>query len=255
MGISMSVPRARQFFDILTNRLNELYKLAGKEELIVPIGLFMLLDKANGGDATAEEIQRRFQILNFESGNIIDFYFLGWFQPEVHGVKSDNIRFNLSAFMEFRTLLYNLGIKKFGGNADLILVDAQIGKKSEHKINFSQAVYIDLARQIAENNFPTLGGLLQSIIDAADEVRKSQKDMEKRGVVYSISDKLGIAFAKQSIIQYFLDKWGRVIGAKSLAALSIQNLAPDVTWSTLKRECSRSTGNLISPLRRILGMN
>jgi hypothetical protein len=242
MALSIPIPRAGEFFDILNARLFELYELAGEEELIMPIGLFMLLDKENGGDATAEEIQRRFKILNFESGNVIDFYFLGWHPTESHLLEeSGNIQFSLRAFKEFRTLLRNLGIKKFGGNADLILVDAHIGKNSEPKLNFSKAIYIDLARQMAENNFPTLGGLLQSIIDAADDVRKSQKSAEKRGVVYSISDKLGIAFAKQSILQFFLNKYGKIIGAKRLAAVSIQNLAPDVTWSTLQRKCSRSS--------------
>lgn len=81
-----------------------------------------------------------------------------------------------------------------------------------------------------------------SSIIALHNLRKLKQEGrdEKGSVVFSISDELGIAFAKQSILQFFLDRWGLIIGAKSLAALSTKNLAPDVTWSTLQQECSRS---------------
>jgi len=46
--------------------------------------------------------------------------------------------------------------------------------------------------------------------------------------VWNISDKLGLATAKQSIIDFILKRWGEVIGAKKLKAIATRNIGPDV---------------------------
>jgi hypothetical protein len=43
------------------------------DQFVVPTAVFLVLDQAHGGDATAEEIQRRFRFLDVESRDVIDF--------------------------------------------------------------------------------------------------------------------------------------------------------------------------------------
>jgi hypothetical protein len=51
---------------------------AGVKSFVMQVGLFLLIDEENGGDATARELCKRFHLLNSESQNVIDFYFLLW---------------------------------------------------------------------------------------------------------------------------------------------------------------------------------
>ena len=39
---------------------------------------------------------------------------------------------------------------------------------------------------------------------------------------------LGLAVAKSSILDFVLEKWGKIIGAKKLKQLAIQNLGPSI---------------------------
>jgi len=61
------------------------------------------------------------------------------------------------------------------------------------------------------------------------------RDEEIR-VVYHISDRLGLAIAKKSILRYFLEKWGGIIGAKTLEAVAVRKIGPRVDLSHLARE-------------------
>src|SRR5437764_11623938 len=45
----------------------------GKSHFVMPIGLVMVVDEANGGNATAQELVRSFDLLHRESGKVIDF--------------------------------------------------------------------------------------------------------------------------------------------------------------------------------------
>jgi hypothetical protein len=49
----------------------------GKSHFIMPIGLVMVVDEANGGNATAQELVRRFDLLHRESGQSHRFLFHG----------------------------------------------------------------------------------------------------------------------------------------------------------------------------------
>ena len=85
------------------------------------MGLLFLVDKANGGDATAEELARRFRLLGLESRNVVDFYFLGWDGGDEEGTA---LVFDLNGFTESRNAFRDAGVRSFGSDADLILCDA-----------------------------------------------------------------------------------------------------------------------------------
>jgi hypothetical protein len=152
---------------------------------------------------------------------VIDFYFLGWSKlPEPF----KHIRSDLTAFEKFQLRLRDFGIPKFGGNADLILVDAEYSS-GKVPLNFPEAIRIDLSRSRAEKDFPSLGAFLQSIIEAAEHVKRDlATDLRSHGVVYHISDRLGLVIAKKSILSYFLKKWGGIIGAKTLEAVAVRKI-------------------------------
>jgi len=121
--------------------MRELSIESGQRNFVLPVGLCSVIDKENGGDTTAEELVGRFNLLDFESRNVIDFYFLGWSKsPE----PSKDIRFDLTAFEDFQLRLRDFGIPIFGGNADLILVDAEYSAEKV-TLNFPEAIRIDLS--------------------------------------------------------------------------------------------------------------
>src|SRR5712692_5387445 len=67
-----------EFKQRLHLQMKELASESGESRFLMPVGLFPVIDKDNGGDTAAEELIRRFKLLDFESKNIVDFYFLGW---------------------------------------------------------------------------------------------------------------------------------------------------------------------------------
>ena len=95
-------------------------------------------------------------------------------------------------------------------------------------LNFEQAIRIDLSSSVSEKEISTLGAFLQSIIETAEEVKSDAKGAYDRGIVFSISDRLGLAIAKTSMLDFVLEKWGKIIGAKKLKRLVVQNLGPMV---------------------------
>src|SRR5437867_5398800 len=101
-------------------RLGEYPDVGSFDQFVLPVGLLLMIDEANGGDATAQELIRRFHLLHQESSDIVDFYFMGWSWVD-YGDRSKGIRFDLDTFAECRRALKRAGVKKFGGNADLIL--------------------------------------------------------------------------------------------------------------------------------------
>ena len=216
---------ATDFQWALMSRMRSLSSELGQEEFYMPIGLLLVIDQMNGGDITAQELVRRFNLLDIESKNIIDFYFLGW--ELVNNDRLEGIKFNFDAYKACRESLKSLGIKSFGGNADLILLDAEWSKKGII-LHFDEAIHIDLSRGVSEKDFPTLGQFLQSLVDAAEKTRTDLKASTTRGYVYHISDDLGIAIAKKSLLNFILEKWGNFIGAKKLSSVAIRNLAPSV---------------------------
>jgi hypothetical protein len=226
---------------------------SGRCHVVMPIALCLVIDSRNGGDATARELIDRFNLLCFESGNAIDFYFLGW-KSDTGFRNPDRIEFDLDAFARWRSLLSKKGIKTFGGNADLILVDAhfrwiddkaknrQPGQFSEPKedfqegisLDFSQAIHINLSSSKAAKEIPPLGEFLQMIIQAAGEVKKMDVDEDNQSIVFWMSDKLALATAKKSLLEFIFKKFGAMIGATKLAAITTRNLGPEVNGDDLE---------------------
>jgi hypothetical protein len=191
----------------------------------VPVALLMVIDKANGGDVTSDELVRRFGLLHAESKNAIDFYFLGWEWQE-RSDRSKGIKFNLEVFEKCRTAFKKAGIKTFGGTADLILVDVryrhfthkdsagnpQSHGHNEEEFNFPEAIHINLSSSVKQKKIPPVGEFLQSIIAVAEEILE---EGTTENAVFSISDKLGIATAKRSFLDFILRKWGKIAGCTS----------------------------------------
>jgi hypothetical protein len=212
-----------QFRRRLLKRLKELSDESGKNAFRMPVGLFLVVDRENGGDATAQELTSRFNLIDLESRNVIDFYFLGWSKNS-----SGNIAFDPNGFSDCRNFLKQSGIKEFGGNADLILVDAVRHESGSVTLDFQHAIRIDLSTRKAEKGFPTLGSFLESIIAAAQAVKDDVHRATATGTVFAISDRLGIAIAKDSILNFILEKWGKIIGARKLKELAVTNLGPSL---------------------------
>jgi hypothetical protein len=80
----------------------------------------------------------------------------------------------------------------------------------------------------AEDDFPTLGSFLQAVIEAAEQVRHDAVLLQDGGLVFAISDKLGLAIAKKSLLDAFLEKFGKILGAKKLAAVAVRRIGPVV---------------------------
>ncbi len=218
------------FRRILGDRLASLYMSryvgTGVKNFVMPVGLLLAIDEENGGDATARELCKRFHLLDSESQDVIDFYFLGW-QWVKPWDRRAGIRFDLASFESCRRSLKAAGVDRFGGNADLILVDAHFGVRGS-SLNFKKAIHVNLSSSAAGGEIPPLGEFLQSIIEAAARVRESGDDLQDVGAVFSMSDRLGLATARKSILDYILKKWGEVIGAKRLQALAVRNIGPKV---------------------------
>jgi hypothetical protein len=212
-------------FAKIIDKLDALSKEAGKESIRMPVGLFLVVDKDNGGDATSDELIRRFRMLDITSGSIIDFYYLGWinYSGGLYEPKQE-LEFVLPDFQACRTTLKAYGVSNFGGYADLILVDAEIdttGKYPKYYLHFEDAIRIDLAKSIKSGDIPRLGEFLDTLINAAEEFKKDEPNC---GGTYYISDKLGLIYAKQSLLSSIFDKWGKFIGANTLKHLAVRNL-------------------------------
>jgi hypothetical protein len=220
---AIPIPNLEGFKSTLLDRMDDLADEFAINTFIMPVGLFLVLDDKNGGDPIAHELIRRFGLLNFESRNVIDFYFLGWRCPE----GTDHISFDLGSFENFRDFLSEFHIKEFGGNADLILVDAAREADGNAVLNFSEAIRIDLSVGASNKDFPSLGSFLQAIIQTAGEIKRDAEN-PGRGVTYSISDRLGLAVAKQSVLDWFFGKYGKIIGASKLQRIAVRNLGAPV---------------------------
>jgi hypothetical protein len=213
-------------FARIITKLDDLYEEGGRDPIRIVAGLFLVLDHKNGGDSTSEELIRRFRMLDLTSENIIDFYYLGWseYSGGLYDPKQE-LEFCLPDFQACRrTLKKDYGVSDFGGYADLILVDAErdtSGNYPRYFLHFEEAIRIDLAKSIKSGDIPSLAEFLESLIKAADEFRSEQPTC---GGAYYVSDKLGLMYAKQSLLTSIFDKWGKFIGANTLKHLVVRNL-------------------------------
>jgi hypothetical protein len=211
----------------------------GRSHFVMPIALLLVIDQANGGDETAQELVARFHLLHAESRSIIDFYFMGWYWVDVQDRKK-GIHFDLPSFQICRDTLKHLGIKTFGGNADMILVDAHCRftpgagpNINDVTLDFSEAIHINLSSRRQLGDLPPLGEFLQAVVEAAEAVR-ADPVIRDHGIVFGLSDRLGVATAKQSLLTFVLDKFGAIIGARKLEALSTRNIGPIIPLTEIK---------------------
>lgn len=208
------------FRDQLDSRVRLLASQEGGSHFFLPVGLLLVVDEQNGGDSTAVEMVRRLNLLDHESRNIIDFYYLGWSNvwtdPNVAGRQ---LKFNLVDFQSCREALRQAGVQRFGGNADLILIDAEY-RDEKVWLRWDQAMQLNLSKLVKEGKLPTLGDFLQAIIETSE---RAQRD---RGTVVQVSDSLGLAFAGNSMLDFILEKWGKLLGAGTLRHLATRNLGP-----------------------------
>jgi len=216
----------------------------GQRHFVMPIALLLVIDEVNGGDETAKELVTRFHLLHAESASIIDFYFMGWYWVDVLD-RHKGIRFDLSSFQACRQTLKHLGIKTFGGNADMILVDAHCWltpgaspRLSDVTLDFSEAIHINLSSRRQLGDLPPLGEFLQAVVEAAEAVRAAPVSQD-HGVVFALSDRLGVATAKRSFLTFVLDKFGAIIGARKLEALSTRNIGPMIPLTEIKLSALR----------------
>jgi len=214
-----------EFRQRLADNMLRLSRETDGAEFAVPVGLFFVVDEKNGGDVTAREVARRFALLDVESRDVIDFFFLGWRKRKDEAV----LEFDLALFEQCRASFREVGIYRFGGNADLFVVDAW-WRSGRVQLDFEHAIHVDLS-SVAGKAEPNVGGFLQGLIDAAETIRESARGGSP---VVRISDKLGLASATRSFIDFILEKWGAVIGAKNLKHLAVQRIGPSVDLADLK---------------------
>jgi len=218
------------FKSSLADRVSTLAVEFGLNEFALPVALVLVVDAEHGGDAVAEELVKRFRLLDAESTRIMDFYFLGWRQEAVvEG--SQTLRFDLAAFEEFRGALRRAGIVEFGGYADLILCDAWY-RQRRVSLDFSSVIHVDLSRAAKQGTIDTLASFLQGLIEFGEKFRSQQASSDVSPTFW-ISDRLGIAVARQSLIDFILEKWGKFLGAPRLALLSVRALGPSVDLARL----------------------
>ena len=171
-------------------------------------------DSEHGGDLTAQELVKRFRLLDEESSNVVDFYFLGWQQTDEPG-ESQRLKFDLEAFEQFRTSLRQNGVGNFGGNADLILLDAWY-KDRRVALDFSKVMYLNLSQAAKSNAIDTLGAFLQELIEVGGKFR-AEKTNNSSSATFWISDRLGLAVAKRSAWAFIVEKWGKFMAGEAHA--------------------------------------
>jgi hypothetical protein len=206
---------------ILDNLLH-LERETNMAELAFPVGVFLVLDRDNGGDGTSDELVRRFNFIDVESRDVIDYFFLGWRHSEVTPTQ---LVFDLSAFQSCREALQKVGIGGFGGYADLLLFDAWL-RRGRAVLDFEHALHVDIAEAVAAKRIINVGKFLEDLTLAASRVR-DEASLDT-SVVYRMSDQLGLATARQSVLDFVLDKWGKIIGAASLLPLATRRIGPAV---------------------------
>jgi hypothetical protein len=69
---------------------------------------------------------------------------------------------------------------------------------------------------------------LQKLIQAATKLYEAGN---VGNPTYIISDKLGLAIAKRSILDFVFETWGKLIGAKKLEAVAIRNIGKSADFS------------------------
>jgi len=216
----------RSFKYRLLERMRTLSKESRYAEFVMPVALLLVIDKDNGGDDTADEVLRRFFLVDAESCDVIDFYFAGWQLADTDSLKK-RLVFDVDAFASVREALRNAGMGRFGGYADLVLLDAHYAD-GRVQLDFTRAIHVDLSEALKTKKIASVASFLEALIDAAHRLRDSAAADPELGETWWISDHLALAIAKKSIWQYILDKWGQVIGANKIDAVCVRRVGRSV---------------------------
>ncbi len=239
----------------LLSRMQVLAREVREGACVLPVAVLLLADDAHGGWITGPELARRFGLADFEVANLLDFYFPGW-SPAGGRVSGKGVVFDPRGLEGFRQSLRDAGVgigggagreagdRGGGGKAELILVDAS-QVRGAVSLNFTTAIRCDLGAALAALPVPpgqALPALVQSLADTATAVRRQGGD----GLgppSFSLSERLGLAFAGRSLLAPFLDRWQAalraplpsagpaapaVLSAAGLAAVMTRGLGPDL---------------------------
>jgi hypothetical protein len=224
----------------LLGRMQALARETGEAAFVMPAALLLLADQAHGGVVTARELAQRFHLADFESRNLIDFYFPGWsaaggraataLPGAVPAPPRDDLRFDPRSGEGFRQALRAAGVKPLGGSAELILVDAGYVQGSV-RLNFAAAIGLDLAAAAAacaaeRPQLASAGALLQALIDTVERL-KGRAPGDSR-LAFTWSERLGLAVSKKSLVEGLFDEWGATLGSRRLAELAVRDLGPDL---------------------------
>jgi hypothetical protein len=222
----------------LLGRMQALARETGEAGVVLPVALCLLADQAHGGEITAQELARHFKLADFEARNLVDFYFLGWSvagsrdgakELQVSGqcsVRSPaRCRFDDRSYQGFRQALRAAGVRDAGGLADLMLVDASYVAGTV-RLNFSTAIRLDLAAARGQKQFLSVGGVLQSLLDAIAGLRSQGR--ADFGADFRLSEPLGLAVARRSLLDWLFAGWGACLGARNVADLAVRDLGPDL---------------------------
>lgn len=208
----------------LLGRMQALARETGEAGFMLPVALCLLADRAHGGELTAQELAKHFKLADFEARNLVDFFFLGW---SVAGAKDGarELQFDDRSFQGFRQALRAAGVKDSGGKTDLILVDASYVAGTV-RMNFSTAIRLDLAAAKRQKQFASAGGVLQSMLDALAGLRSQGR--ADFGGDFRLSEELGLAVAKKSLLDWLFAGWGAFLGSRNVADLAVRDLGPDL---------------------------
>jgi hypothetical protein len=193
------------FKRILIARLSELRRRREQVDglTVMPIALCLAIPEKFGGNKDAVEMINRFGLIDMLSGTAIDFYYFGW---SVIGIDGSDMNFDRLAFKNCWDWLFKEGVEDFGGNADLIIVDATLSSQDTISLNFREAIRIDLALALKRSRIDTLGAFLDSLMKAAIKVSESEH-LEQRPV-FRISDMMALTSLWESVFKKALDKLG-----------------------------------------------
>ena len=231
MALTFVSGSIEEFYTQVNRRIRKKKRANPKEQTcVMPVGIFLVLDKDNGGDTKAEELINRFFIMDKESSEFIDFYYLGW------RMRHDNPVFNINLFSKCRDVLRECGVNEFSGNADIILVDAELSFNAESPIlNLDRAMRIDISLDLQSEVYPTVGHFLYAVVRAAKEYNENHKGSEIYSPIECISNSLGIGQARKSLISFMLDQFGKFINAKQLQAFDVKQIGPKLSISDIKK--------------------
>jgi len=240
-----------RFLAELRATMSDLLQEQDRSSLIVPVGLFLVISAEHGGDATAQELVKRMFILDRESKSTINFYYLGWNidQRWIDRADPEGLHFDLDGFSACRDILKRADVRDFGGNADLILVDVEC-VATKINLRFDAAIRVDLNSLIKSSDSQSLGGFLQALIKASEDLLSEHKGSYGERPTWEISERLGLAVSWQSFLDRILDKLGGFFGAKTLQHLAVRAIGPSIDTDRLnelvkeaeRKEISRRIG-------------